>query len=323
MTTHDSSSDSHLRFLKVAALALLLSPAACGPAGESGVTDTAVDPALLLALARGCAANSNTGNGLSSNGLSGNGLCGNGLGMKGLTAASLSATDFASWFNADPDLASVLVRYVYKCAAPSWKSLTWTNPATKVSYTWAGGLGLAPGWVGGAAATVAEQQVVTACLAALVNKYGVSVTIAVEGRTATGKQIGIGSTELANFPVKEACFFGNLFTSEGVYVGLDHWAWDARTSSVRACAIDKQEVGPSHECPPLYFVGSCLTYCRPDRTRTFYESCAYNGITYKPLTTRLNRADIYKCGDGVCQFTESCGTGSDSNDCNPDCGLCQ
>jgi hypothetical protein len=323
MTAHDSSSHSDRRLLQATALALLLSLSACVQADGSGVTDTAVDPGLLPAMAIGCSEESTTGNGVSGNGLSGNGLCGNGLGASGLTTANLSTAGFASWFNANPDLASMVVRYVYKCAAPSGKSITWTNPTTNVQYTWAGGLGLAPGWVSGAAATVAEQQLVTACLGALVNKYGVSVTIAVEGRTATGQQIPVGPTELATYSVKEACFFGNLFTSEGVYVGLDHWPWDARTSSVRACAMDKQSEGPSLACPPLFQVDSCHKYCTPDRTHTFYESCSYNGITYKPLTTRLNPADVYKCGDGVCQFTESCGTGTDADDCNADCGVCR
>jgi hypothetical protein len=320
MTVHDSSSTDRT-LLQATALALVLSLAACVPAGESGVTESATDPGLLPALA--CAEESTTGNGISTNGLSGNGLCGNGLGASGLTAAHLSTASFASWFNNNPDLASVVVRYVYKCAAPAGTSITWTNPKTNVSYTWAGGLGLAPGWVSGDSATVAEQQVISACLAALVNKYGVSVTIAVEGRTATGTQIGIGPSELATYSVKEACFFGNLFNGEGVYVGLDHWPWDARTSSVRACALSKQSEGPSRECPPLFQVDSCHKYCTPDRTRTFYESCTYNGITYRPLTTRLNPADVYKCGDGVCQFTESCGDGTDANDCNADCGACR
>jgi len=29
-----------------------------------------------------------------------------------------------------------------------------------------------------------------------------------------------------------------------------------------------------------------------------------------------------KCGDGICQFTESCGNGSSANSCKADCGTC-
>ena len=214
------------------------------------------------------------------------------------------------------------MRYAYKCAAADGASLTWTNPVTGQSYTWVGGLGLATSWVGGTPATVAEQQVVTACLGALVNKYGAHVTLAVEGRTATGEAIPPDPDELSTFSVREACFFGNLFTNEGVFVGVDHPAWDPSVSSVRACAIDSQAVGLSIDCPPEYYVGSCADSCTPDESGTFYESCAFNGVSYRPLVTRLNPSDVYTCGDGVCQISEHCGTGTESNNCNSDCGLC-
>jgi hypothetical protein len=309
-----------------AALTLLLSTA-CAPvadlSSQSGVTETADDPALGPALAAGsCALRSVSGNGLSTNGLTGNGLCQNGLAGQALNLTGLATPSFSPWFNTNPALSDVVMRYLYKCAGASGKSITWKNPKTGLKHTWNGGLGLAPGWTGGATATVAEQQAVTACLGALTNKFGVSVTVAVEGRTAAGTQLTVGPTELADFSVKEGCFFGNLFTGEGIFAGLDHSAFDSKTSSVRACAFDTSGKGTSTLCPPIFQIGYCKDNCVLDATGTFYESCTYNGVTYKPLTTRLKPSDIYTCGDGVCQMTESCGNGADWNNCKADCGPC-
>jgi hypothetical protein len=122
--------------------------------------------------------------------------------------------------------------------------------------------------------------------------------------------------------VQEGCFFGNLFSGEGIFAGLDHSAWDSKTSSARACSLDTQFKGSNAACPPIFQFGYCKDICTKDAAGNYYVSCTYNGRTYKPMTTRLRPADVYKCGDGVCQFTESCGSGADWNNCKPDCGLC-
>jgi hypothetical protein len=71
----------------------------------------------------------------------------------------------------------------------------------------------------------------------------------------------------------------------------------------------------------MYFVGPCSTYCTLDPTATFFESCTWNGKSYRPLTTRLRPAEIYTCGDGVCQVSERCGTRTEWWQCK-DCGPC-
>lgn len=303
----------HSAWTLLSALAL----AACGPGrvatSETGGAD----------FNTGMAQNAlSSDNGLSRNGLSRNGLSRNGLSRNGLSRNGLGTADFATWFAEDPTTSDAVMSYVYRCAAPAGSALIWTDPTTSVSYTWQGVLGLAPGWTAGAPATDAEQQVVSACLAAHVNKYGVHVPIAVEGRTASGMRIPIGPDELATYSVKEGCFFGNVFNGDGIFVGLDHASWDSKTSSARACALDHQSVGVSIDCPPLYYVDYCAKLCKADATKTFYESCTFNGKTYQPLTTRLMPSEIFKCGDGVCQLTESCGSGADWNNCKSDCGLC-
>jgi hypothetical protein len=44
--------------------------------------------------------------------------------------------------------------------------------------------------------------------------------------------------------------------------------------------------------------------------------------SYLPITTRILPSDLYKCGDGTCQFTEQCGTGTTAASCQADCGVC-
>jgi hypothetical protein len=329
MRSNDSRR-SHSRTIRAAALAaLMLAASGCAEPAPSGVVELSDDPALADALAAtGPAVSLSIGsnginqNGINQNGINQNGINQNGITLSGLTTTGLSTTAFTTWFNANPVLAEVFMRYTYRCAAPAGTTVTWKNSKTRVTYSWAGSLGLAAGWTAGKPATLAEQQVVTACLGALANKYGVSITLAVEGRTATGTQLAIGPGELTTFSYREGCFFGNLFNGTGLFVGLDHTAFDSKVSSARACALDRQVLGPSLECPAFYFAGSCPKICTPDQTNTFYETCTFNGVAYKPITTRLKPTDVYSCGDGTCQFTESCGSGADWSNCKPDCGEC-
>jgi hypothetical protein len=285
----------------------ILFAAACGPSGEqgSGVVEAASDPGLGPALASSsCGTNLVAGNGMT-----GNGLCQNGLAAQGLTLAALSSTNFASWFNVNPGLSDMVMKYVYRCAAPAGAFLSWKNPTTGVTYIWPGWLGLAPGWTGGAAATVAEQQV---------------VTIAVEGWTASGAKIPVGPNELTVYSKPEAAFFGNIFAGQDIFICRDHTDYvnNSAKSSVRGCAFDQQAVGPSTVCPPMYFVGQCVDLCVKNKGGPQYDSCTYNGVTYLPIATRIRPEDIYTCGDGVCQMTEHCGTGATPDSCLADCGPC-
>jgi len=259
---------------------------------------------------------------------SANGICQNGLAMAGLTETGLGlesmATEaFAAWFDRDPAASDVLMRYLAKCAAPASDVVTWTSPNSAITYHWAGGLGVATGWASGQPMTVAEQQLLSACLGAHVNRFGMTVPLAVEGRVSTGEAIALDPGELELFPVREACFFGDLFAGEPVMIGIDHAPYDDRTSSVRACGFDAQEENTtSLACPPMVYAGACEAHCVADASQTFYESCEYGGKTYLPLNTRLRPDELYTCGDGICQFTESCGAGVTVDDCGLDCGPC-
>jgi hypothetical protein len=306
---------------RLVALALAAALAACGGATPDAATSGGDLQASNGLSMNGLSMNGLSMNGLAMNGLSMNGLAMNGLAMNGLSPSALSTNDFSRWFNQDPATADMVMRYLVRCSWASGATLSWTNLKTKVSYAWPGLLGLAPAWASGKAATEPEQQIVTACLASLANKFGRSIPISVLGRSAAGTEIPVGDTELATYSVTEGCFFGNIFAAEGVFVGLDHQNWSNKYSSPRACALDAQVSGPSAACPPFYQVGYCHQLCVADPTGTFFESCTWNGKSYRPIATRLTPDEVYACGDGICQFTESCGTGASYDACK-DCGTC-
>lgn len=281
-----------------------------------------MEPAPSLALERGESFPQHREgiNGLSTNGLSTNGLSTNGLSTHGLSDSGLSSSQFTTWFNQNPSLHDIVMRYVFLCAVPVGQERTWTNPVTGDEHTWEGKLGLAPDWTHGSPATELEQQVVSACLAAHTNKFELSVPISVLGRTARGLPIPFTPEELEQYSHKEACFFGNLFNGEGIFAANNREALDSRESTARACGLSSEAT--SYPCPPIVHVGSCEDFCTLDITWTYYTQCTYNGVTYQPITTRMRPDDIYRCGDGTCQETERCGTGTTYNNCMADCGLC-
>jgi hypothetical protein len=287
---------------------------ACGPVDAS--IDPEADPLAeqtgeLLAF-----------NGLTLNGMSVNGMSVNGLALNGMSVNGLATSAFSTWFSQDPGLSHEVMTYVVRCAVPLGERRDYTAPATGQTYTWWGALGLAPDWSSGNPANLKEQQLVSACLAAHVNKYGKAVFFSVLGKNARGTPI-FSDWELSMFPREEACFFGNLFNGEGVYAGNDRGAAGQRESNARGCGLLSTGNPASDACAPIVRVSGCESVCELDPTHTYYTSCTYNGVTYIPLTTRLRQEDVYRCGDGTCQFTESCGSGSQYYNCRSDCGRCQ
>jgi hypothetical protein len=260
------------------------------------------------------------GNGLSTNGLSTNGLSTNGLSTNGLSTNGLTTPQFIGWFDQAPALSTQLLQYIARCALPAGASLQWTHPVTGVHYQWAGGLGLAPGWATGLPATELEQQVITACLAALTNKYGLNLPVSVLGLNAAGLRIPLAPDELTQFPVAEACFFGNLFKGEGLFAG-NSALLSSVESSARACGLETPRPDGTTRCAPIQHVGRCHDKCTFDGTGPFFPTCFHNGKEYRALTTRLRREELYRCGDRVCQVSEACGTGLTPDNCS-DCGPC-
>lgn len=271
-----------------AALAILLSLEMIG----CGLADSTVEaePSLSSTAQAVISSNKLSMNALSANGLAMNGINLNGLAMNGLAMNGLSTDTFHDWFNEDPVLREELMRYLVGCAVPEGETRTYLNPFTGISYTWTGELGLAPHWARGQPAREVEQQVVSACLAARVNAFGISVSISVLGLTALGQPVPYTAQELESHSVREACFFGNLFLEQGVYSANDGLSLAPGESSPRVCGLP--DADGASQCPPMVYAGSCAQLCQPDPTQTYYTSCTYNGTTYLPITTRMRSQDI-------------------------------
>ncbi|HYO72884.1 MAG TPA: hypothetical protein VEU33_43170 [Archangium sp.] len=287
---------------------------ACGPAEE-----VASEPSTLQAQSQDIAVT----NGLAFNGLAFNGLAFNGLAFNGLAFNGLNSSEFHAWFQEDPALRGMLMHYMVQCTVSSGQTRTYTSPTTGISYTWTGNLGLAPDWASGKPSTVKEQQVVSACLAAHGNKYGVHIPMSVLGKDAQEVSIPYTSSELNTFSEREGCFFGNLFNNEGLYAASDGPPLQVEESTARGCALSTVENDTNQQCLPLVRLrDNCGKFCLQDASKNFYTSCTYNGITYQPVTTRIRKEEIYRCGDGTCQITEKCGTGTIAESCMSDCGVC-
>ncbi len=256
-----------------------------------------------------------------------NGLSLNGLSLNGLSLKGLSTPDFASWFiGADGGNVTghdMLMRYLVRCAVPAGHTREFTNPYTKRIYVWEGGLGLAPNWASDHQATEDEEQIVTACLAAHVNNYGVHVPISVLGKNADDSVIDYSVEELNDFSQQEACFFGNLFRGEPkLYAGNYDAKLSPDQSTPRACGltVEGQEHMTVAACSQMQRIGMCRSRCLMNGNGTFFETCTIGGKAYRPITTRIRPDAVNTCGDGICQLGERRGSGFTADSCKRDCG---
>jgi hypothetical protein len=239
-------------------------------------------------------------NGVAVNGMSTNGLApgagSNALATNGLTQAALTAPEFGAWFAADPVYASMVMSYLARCALGPDQTLTYET--ADASYAWTGNLAVAPVWATGTAIPDGEQQLVSACLAGHVNGLGQHVTISVRGYHASGEIIAMSEGEAAQFPHREACFFGNLFDATGVWNALEPDLLDPTISTPRGCSA---EFGEPQDCPPMVKAGMCADVCTVGADGVTWADCVVNGVHYRPVAVFLQDSDVYRCGDGVCQ----------------------
>lgn len=240
----------------------------------------------------------NSFNGLSANGLSANGLSLNGLSLNGLSVNGLSSATFIQWFSQDPAAADMLMTYVVRCAVPTGQTRMYRHQGGR-TYAWTGGLGLAPDWASGSAINYNEQQLITACLLAHVNRYGRHVNISVLGWNAWGNAIPYTFGELTSYPVREACFFGNLFVPNSLFFGVDRPINNEGEYLTRACGALGSGSNSSNQCAPLRFVGRCSNVCVPGLEPWFYSNCTFSGVSYRPLTIRMRQSDYDQLFDGL------------------------
>jgi alpha-tubulin suppressor-like RCC1 family protein len=224
---------------------------------------------------------------LRENGLRENGLRENGLRENGLRENGFTTTAFKTWFDKDRARAANVMQYVAKCALRADQALAYTDGGG-ASYRWPGSLGLAPGW-NARAATVAEQEWVSACLMAFTNKCGNNVTISLRGPTEGApetERFPLEAGEAAGWSYQEAAFFGNLFDAAGPDSnGCDGGGGNSfvQVGLGRECGSDNKNCGYKAQ-------GPCSSKCTiSTNADKYYKSCTANGKTYsRVITTYLD-----------------------------------
>ena len=227
--------------------AIALPVAGCAPEGES--TGTAVEAAL------------------NANALNANALSPAGLGPAPLDPAMVTASAWRAL--QDPgdagNLSRELLRYTVSCAlgADQGFAFSWTDAdgVTTHSESYAGLLGLAPTWAT-QPLDLPGQQWVSACLASRINAEGVSVELSSRG---TNPALCTTPDELSTYRLREAAFFGNLFTTTPVvYACYDLFTGTAATLKHRVCAqpqlLDLQIgdlIDTDYDCGPIEVLGPC------------------------------------------------------------------
>jgi hypothetical protein len=279
----------HLRvpMLHLFALAAL---AGCGPAANQSAEpeDTSRNMTTIVA-ENALDPNGLNPNGLNPNGLNPNGLAPKALSPKALDPKALSAIQDSGTIGA---LSRMLLKYVVGCALTSSQSFdfSWTDGKGVVhDETYEGLVGIAPGWATGPL-DLNRQQMVSACLAARTNYYGVHVIISMRSphdplRTAAG------SPELSTYHEIEGGFWGNLFAPEP-YLRACYTESDVANSRSwqRDCAVGHLNAdGTTSPCGMIQIVGPCESSCKPLTTGQYYPECNDPewGKTSNMVTTAL------------------------------------
>jgi hypothetical protein len=106
-----------------------------------------------------------------------------------------------------------------------------------------------------------EQKLVSACLAARTNYFGISVHISLRG-AADALEDNTTAAELAAYPYVEGAFWGNLFTSSpALYSCYDPANVAHSRADDRCCATGSLEDGQVEPCGMIALTGSCEDAC--------------------------------------------------------------
>jgi hypothetical protein len=254
--------------------------------GAEDAGDTQVGTGAAEASDNGLSANGLSLNGLSANGLSANGLSANGLSLNGLSLNGLSSVNGLSTTSGLMMASNgrQIVQYMVKCAYPSGHSLVKTVGSTTYSYP--GLLGYAPELENGTCDTDCQERV-SACLLAHVNNAGVHIQLWVDGDTHTynGSTYGLGWGTSTSYPYQEGSFFGNLFfTPKGYYcTGKDYWNGSVPGRLGPTIPTTSVYVNPYSGDGKLSCAASYS--CSEHSDKSGYDSCTYNGYTWKHVVT--------------------------------------
>ncbi|WP_438031893.1 hypothetical protein [Sorangium sp. So ce204] len=224
-------------------------------------------------------------NGLTPNGLTPNGLTPNGLTPNALNPTALNPTALATIKSPGTNgaLARELMRYIVSCSLRPDQTFafSWTD-SSGVAHPelYRGDLGYAHWWATSPISndTYVQHQI-SACIAARVNWYGVSVNISLRNNELTSTW-----AERAAYPVREGAFWGNLFAATP-YLGAcyDSVGYVRARQVQRDCAAGHVETDPTtgevtwQQCGSMVIWGSCNQLCNGvDTNAGFFRGCITN-----------------------------------------------
>jgi hypothetical protein len=165
------------------------------------------------------------------------------------------------------------LKYLVGCALAPEDSVT--AQAGNLHYVFHGSMGLAPGWAT-RPLNDREQRMVSACIFARTNYFGVPVQISMRSDAADAPEsLRSDSSEQRDYPFFEGGFFGNLFLEKPeayVCTGDDSPARMAHLRALlRVCSLPLQQQHASLPVSQCHFViaGACSM-------RAFHR----NGVDY-------------------------------------------
>lgn len=271
------------------------------PAEEvAGRTERAVSSINRLSLNR-----------LSLNRLSLNRLSLNRLSLNRLSLNRLSFNSVKSGGLEDSGDGREVLEYVARCALEDGDILVVTD-SDGTSYDFPGLLGLVPDWEA-RALTTSEEHLISGCLVAHVNAYGVSVEVSMR----VVNQLTADAQEKSYFAVYEGSFFGDVFVDETETVKTYSCQGDqanlalvhSESRSQRVCTDAGRDCG-------VISVGRCRDVCLEHDDRYGWRKCTVDlgrGVTeYYEETVSVflhaddpDRANQECSAGGTCTFTST------------------
>ena len=193
--------------------------------------------------------------------VSDNALVPNALVPNALSPGSLAAIELDSMAGV---LSRRFLRYVVSCAFDGAQSFSfsWTDSTGVVHQEhYEGKLGIAPEWATGPLTDETRQRLVSGCVAARVNWYGVSVTISVRSLHEPLRTYA-SSPEVAAYPNVEGAFWGNLFV-QAPYLSAcyEENAVAVSRAAYRDCAAGHIEGDSVVPCGMIALTGPCSSSC--------------------------------------------------------------
>lgn len=190
-----------------------------------------------------------------------------------------------------------VLKYIAQCALSEGDSLVVEHDGESEELP--GLLGLLPGWVE-REMSAGEQRLLSACLLAHVNAFGVSVAISVRAGS-----LSYGQDELREYSVYEGTFFGQVFDGEleRIYSCQGHAADNAREASearhMRVCTDLDDDCG-------VISLGRCRDVCDRFEEDVGWTECWADGQRYdETVSVHLFADDPYGQNE-FCDSVEEC-----------------